>query len=146
MNPRNEIVIAKHLSGGNRPEIVCYHPEDKPDHGLILDSKAYKSGFTIPSGERDKMVRYIEEYITKNQLQNPNEWWKNLKGAEYPGIVGFGFISNSFLGHYRKQLDYIMRRTKIKGSSITTEHLLKTVEDVLSEKGNVIDFFKYFLE
>ena len=140
----NEIIIAKHLSGGNRPEIIGYNPEINPLDCLIMDSKAYSKGFSIPANERDKMIRYVEEYIAKDINLNSNRWWEEFKSPDYPTKpVKFGFISSSFIGQYINQLAYINNRTEISGSVITAEVLLKKVDQILSTKNeyNLNSFF-----
>jgi len=130
----NLIIRAKHLSGGNRPEIIGYSPNINPVDCIILDSKAYGEGFSMPAHERDKMIRYIEEYNTKDQKLNPNKWWENFKSPDYPtNDVKFGFVSNSFIGHYLTQLTYIKSRTGNNGCAITSETLLKKVNKVLNK-------------
>ena len=46
-----------HLGGQNRPDGIIYNK----DCGVIIDTKSYKSGFSITAAERDKMKRYIDE-------------------------------------------------------------------------------------
>lgn len=140
----NEIIIAKHLSGGNRPEIIGYNPEENPLDCLIMDSKAYSRGFNIPANERDKMIRYIEEYNAKDEKLNTNKWWEEFKSPEYPtNDVKFGFVSSSFTGQYINQLTYIKNRTNRNGCLISAETLLKKIDNVLntSDEYNLNTFF-----
>jgi hypothetical protein len=140
----NEIIIAKHLSGGNRPEIIGYNPEENPIDCFIMDSKAYSEGFNIPANERDKMIRYIEEYNAKDVTLNSNKWWEEFKSPEYPtNQVKYGFISSSFTGQYLNQLAYITNRTNRAGCLITAETLLRKVNNVLNSKNgyNISTFF-----
>jgi len=136
--------VAKHLSGGNRPEIIGYNPMENPLDCIIMDSKAYSQGFSIPANERDKMIRYIEEYNAKDVSLNSNKWWENFKSPNYPTEeIKFSFVSSSFIGQYSNQLAYINSRTNRNGSLITVETLLKKVDKVLNIDDNysVVSFF-----
>jgi hypothetical protein len=140
----NEIIVAKHLSGGNRPEIIGFNPMKNPADCIIMDSKAYLNGFNISASERDKMIRYIEEYNAKDVSLNPNKWWENYKSPNYPTEqIKFSFVSSSFIGQFATQLTYINNRTNRNGSSLTAETLLKKVDAVLDEQEiyNVNNFF-----
>ena len=140
----NQIIIAKHLSGGNRPEIIGYNPQENPEDCIIMDSKAYGQGFSIPANERDKMIRYIVEYNSKDVNLNPNKWWENFKSPDYPiKEAKYSFISSSFIGQYVSQLTYIKNRTNVNGSAITAETLLRKVNNVLGNKNgyNLNNFF-----
>lgn len=141
----NEIIIAKHLSGGNRPEIIGFNPKENPEDCIIMDSKAYKEGFNIPANERDKMIRYVEEYNAKDNTLNNNKWWKNFESPNYPtNQVKFSFVSSSFIGQFTNQLTYINNRTYVNGSAITAETLLRKVENVMNEQTeyNLNNFFE----
>ena len=109
-----------------------------------MDSKAYSEGFNIPANERDKMIRYIEEYNAKDETLNSNKWWEEFKSPEYPiNQVKFGFISSSFTGQYLNQLAYITNRTNRAGCLITAEILLKKINNVLNinSEYNISTFF-----
>ncbi|ENA1764336.1 hypothetical protein ABF173_001437 [Flavobacterium psychrophilum] len=141
----NEIIIAKHLSGGNRPEIIGFNPKENPEDCIIMDSKAYKEGFNIPANERDKMIRYVEEYNAKDNTLNNNKWWKNFESPNYPtNQVKFSFVSSSFIGQFTNQLTYINNRTNVNGSAITAETLLRKVENVMNvnTEYNLNNFFE----
>lgn len=140
----NEIIAAKHLSGGNRPEIIGYSPAEKPRDCVVMDSKAYSKGFMIPASERDKMIRYIQEYKEKDDTLNPNKWWENFKSPDYPKEeIKFSFISSSFNGKYLNQLTYIKNRTNRDGCLLTAEVLLRKVDSVLNnnQQYDVGNFF-----
>ena len=141
----NEIIIAKHLSGGNRPEIIGFNPRENPEDCIIMDSKAYREGFNIPANERDKMIRYVEEYNAKDNTLNNNKWWKNFESPNYPtNQVKFSFVSSSFIGQFTNQLTYINNRTNVNGSAITAETLLRKVEKVMNVNAeyNLSNFFE----
>jgi len=124
---------ALHLSGGNRPEIIAYSPDVNPSNGVIMDSKSYRSGFNIPNSERDKMIRYINEYNQKNPTLNSNKWWENFKAPDYPrNPIKYSFVSGNFIGQFLGQIQYILTQTGINGGAITSETLIEKVESVLN--------------
>jgi len=133
-----------HLSGGNRPEIIAYSPHVRPIDGVIMDSKAYRNGFNIPNSERDKMIRYINEYNQKNPALNSNKWWENFKAPNYPwNPIKYSFVSGNFIGQFLNQIQYILAQTGINGGAITSEKLIEKVDTVLnpSISYTVNDFF-----
>ncbi|MDD4149214.1 MAG: restriction endonuclease FokI C-terminal domain-containing protein, partial [Bacteroidales bacterium] len=116
------------------PEIIGYNPKHKPEDCIIMDSKSYKDGFQIPASERDKMIRYIEEYKEKDENLNSNKWWTNFKSPDYPNKeVKFSFVSSAFIGQHLSQLAYIKNRTGINGCAVTAETLLRKVNNVLNK-------------
>ena len=123
---------ALHLSGGNRPEIVAYTPKVNPHSGVIMDSKAHKDGFNLPISERDKMVRYINEYNRKDPKLNDNRWWENFQAPDYPkNPIRYSFVSGNFVGRYLDQIKYILTQTGINGSAISSEKLIEKVDSIL---------------
>lgn len=130
-NPINNIRVV-HLPGGNRPEIIAFSPIINPINGAIMDSKSYKNGFNIPNSERDKMIRYINEYNKKDYKLNNNKWWEKFLSGSYPkNLIRYSFISGNFTGQFLKQINYIYLQTGIKGSVITAERLIRIVENIL---------------
>jgi len=123
---------AQHLSGGNRPEIIAYHPEINPVSGIIIDAKARAEGFNLPNSERDKMMRYISEYHQKNPFLNPNRWWESFRAPSYPQNIKYGFVSSNFIGQFLAQMCYIFTQTGIPGGAITSEKLIEKVDAVLN--------------
>jgi len=134
---------AWHLSGGNRPEIIAYHPEINPLTGIMIDAKARAGGFNLPNSERDKMVRYINEYGQKNPSLNPNKWWENFKAPSYPQNIKYGFVSSNFIGQFLAQMCYIFTQTGVTGGAITSEKLIEKVDAVLNPNNSysLPDFF-----
>lgn len=140
----NTVVSAKHLSGGNRPEIIAYYPAMNPSDGAIIDSKSYANGFSIPAAERDKMIRYLEEYEAKNSTLNPNRWWENFQSPNYPNApVKYAFVSSSFVGNFQTQLQYIFQRTGKTGCAVGAESLIRKIDRILNsaESYSAQDFF-----
>lgn len=135
---------ALHLSGGNRPEIIIYSPNVKPNNGAIMDAKSYRIGFNIPNSERDKMVRYINEYNQKNPSLNNNRWWENFRVPNYPQTpIKYSFVSGNFIGQFLSQIQYILAQTGINGGAITSEKLIEKVDAVLNPNISytINDFF-----
>ena len=100
-----------------------------------MDSKAYGEGFSIPIAERDKMVRYISEYNTKDQNLNNTKWWENFKNPNYPTEpIKYSFVSSSFTGQFTNQLKYIANTTGTNGCAITAEVLLRKINAII---GNI---------
>lgn len=129
----NLVIAAKHLSGGNRPEIIAYYPNANPADCAIFDSKSYAGGFNIPAAERDKMIRYVNEYNAKNTRLNPNRWWENFQSPIYPTApIKYGFASSSFAGDFQSRLQYILQTTGANGCAITAETLIKKVDKILN--------------
>jgi hypothetical protein len=137
-------LIAIRLSGGNRPEIIAYSPHVAPINGVIMDSKSYRNGFNIPNSERDKMVRYINEYNQKNPSLNNNRWWENFRVPNYPQTpIKYTFVSGNFIGQFLSQIQYILTQTGINGGAITSEKLIGKVDAILDPNISytINDFF-----
>ena len=60
-----------HLGRANEPDGLIFTQKLAEDYGVIIDTKAYKSGFNIPASERDKMTRYVNENLQRNQTHSP---------------------------------------------------------------------------
>jgi len=124
---------AIHLPGGNRPEIIAYSPINMPVNGVIMDAKAYSKGFNIPNSERDKMIRYINEYNQRNSALNRNRWWERFQAPNYPvNPIKFCFVSGDFIGKFLNQVRYIFTQTGNQGGVITSKVLILKVDNVLN--------------
>lgn len=124
---------AIHLPGGNRPEIIAYSPINMPINGVIMDAKAYGKGFNIPNSERDKMIRYINEYNQRNPALNRNRWWERFQAPNYPvNPIKFCFVSGDFIGKFLNQVRYIFTQTGNQGGVITSKVLILKVDNVLN--------------
>jgi len=124
---------AVHLPGGNRPEIIAYSPINMPINGVIMDAKAYGKGFNIPNSERDKMIRYINEYNQRNPALNRNRWWERFQAPNYPvNPIKFCFVSGDFIGKFLNQVRYIFTQTGNQGGVITSKVLILKVDNVLN--------------
>lgn len=61
-----------HLGGGRKPDGIIYR-EQEP-HGVIIDTKAYSKGYSLPISQADEMTRYIRENQTRSDSINPTRW------------------------------------------------------------------------
>ena len=123
-----------HLGGASKPDGVFYYDSD----GVIVDTKAYSKGYSLPISQADEMIRYIEENKARGSI-NPNEWWKAF--SNNPNNFSYLFVSSEFTGGYQDRLDYIKRRTSYDGAVITAENLLLFAEKVLSRDISYKDSF-----
>ncbi len=110
------------LGGVSKPDVVVC----SDGFVMIVDAKAYSGGFSLPQTERDKMVRYIEEYHGK-----ACGWYKTIEGAIHVDNPIFQFVSSGFNGSGDKLAD-VARRTRVNGSAISAENLLRMIDGVLA--------------
>lgn len=111
-----------HLGGSRKPDGALYTEGLKVEHGIILDTKAYKGGYNLPISQADEMQRYVDENNKRSTVINPNEWW-----GIYPvGITDFKFlfVSGFFKGSYKKQLERVSNLTTRHGAVMSVEQLL----------------------
>lgn len=111
-----------HLGGSRRPDGVLYTVKLTDDYGIILDTKAYSSGYSLPISQADEMERYVRENQTRDELINPNKWWENFD----PGLGSFYFlfVSGHFNGNIQAQLERISRNTGVLGAAASISQLL----------------------
>lgn len=111
-----------HLGGSRKPDGVLYTAGLLNDYGIIIDTKAYSSGYNLPISQADEMERYVRENQTRNQKVNPNRWWEHFDG----GLSGFYFlfVSGHFIGNFQDQLKRISLNTKVKGAAVSITQLL----------------------
>lgn len=125
-----------HLGGASKPDGVFYYNSD----GVIVDTKAYSGGYSLPISQADEMIRYIEENKQRGNI-NPNKWWDNFS----PAVSAFSylFVSSSFVAGYQDRIDYIKKRTACDGGVITAENLLLFAEELLTARISYTDSFNY---
>lgn len=114
----------KHLGGSRKPDGAMY----STGFGVIVDTKAYKDGYSLPISQADEMERYVRENNERSLALNNNEWW-NI----YPKDVKdfkFLFVSGFFKGNFESQLQRISTSTGRNGAAISVEHLLLGAEYV----------------
>ena len=118
-----------HLGGSNRPDGIIY----SDNFGVIIDTKAYSKSFNIPIGERDKMIRYINDNRHRNTDHNPTKWWE--KFPPNLSIFIFLFVSGKFGGNFKRQLEILSEKTNdTLGSAITAYNLLKIANQIVGKK------------
>lgn len=109
---------AIHLGYANRPDGVL----SILNHGVIIDNKSYKDGFSLNSASRREMKDYIEQ----NQIRNPslyqNQWWENFE----KDVTDFSylFVSSFFTGNFRHSMAKLKEETNTSGAVINAENLL----------------------
>ena len=124
-----------HLGGPRRPDGIIY----KDTQGVIIDNKAYSEGFTLPIGEQDKMMRYIEDNQKRNAAITPNSWWLNFPLT----VSGFSFlfVSSVFAADVSTKLNQLSLRTKTPGGAINAQNLLLLAEEIKSGRKAHVDCF-----
>lgn len=117
-----------HLGGSRKPDgIISY---DR--YGIILDTKAYAKGYSLPINQADEMVRYIEENKSRESGRNPNRWWKHFK-KEIEAFY-YLFVTSHFKGSFKERLQNIYDRTSVLGGGLSVENLLYLAEALKSQK------------
>lgn len=62
------------LGESRKPDgVISYKNE-----GVILDNKAYSSGYNLPINQADEMIRYVMENQKRDEQLNPNKWLDRL--------------------------------------------------------------------
>ncbi|MDR1736669.1 MAG: hypothetical protein LBR85_07375 [Oscillospiraceae bacterium] len=117
-----------HLGGGRKPDGVIYTEGLENDYGVIIDTKAYAEGYSVPIAQADEMQRYIQENQRRDALENPNKWWRHF--AEPVRLFYFMFVSGHFKGQYSSQISRIIRITGVAGAAVEIFNLLLTAERV----------------
>lgn len=113
------------MGGPSKPDVVASNLEAT----YIVDAKAYKDGFSLPISERDKMVRYIEEYLDQTGIWIHEVIEKGMyKTKEF---TKFRFVSSSFHNIHDK-LASIESRKGVSGDALSAVDLLKLANTHLS--------------
>ncbi len=114
------------LGDSRKPDVCVYHDKN----GLIIDNKAYGSGYSLPIKQADEMLRYIEENQKRDKALNPNEWWTIFDDAV--SKFNFAFVSGKFTGGFKDRLENISRRSHANGAAINSVNLLLLAEEIKS--------------
>lgn len=125
-----------HLGGASKPDGVFFLQKN----GVIVDTKAYSRGYSLPISQADEMIRYIEENKTRGDI-NPNKWWENF--GNQAERFSYLFVSSEFTGGYQDRIDYIKRRTGYSGGVINAENLLLFAEEVKSQRMSYAKSFEH---
>ena len=123
-----------HLGGANQPDGLIFTQKLRVNYGVIIDTKAYEAGFNIPASERDKMTRYVNENILRNQ-KHSQKWWLHFPSEI--NVFRFLFVSGKFIGNYETQLRRISELTpNTRGAAITSFSLLLLAEEIAKKRVN----------
>ena len=117
-----------HLGGRRKPDGVIYTDNLSNNYGVIIDTKAYSSGYNLPINQADEMQRYIQENQRRDEKENPNKWWENFN-ADIERFY-FMFVSGNFRGRYQEQIDRISQITKTNGAAVAIVDLLLTADRI----------------
>lgn len=112
-------------------------------NGVIIDNKAYSKGYNLPINQADEMIRYIQENQSRDEKINSNKWWENFE--EKVMKFNYLFISSSFIGGFKKNLQHIADRTGINGGAIDVENLLYFAEELKSGRLSYKDSFSKYI-
>lgn len=127
----NEVgFLGAHLGGSRKPDGVVYTQNLHDDFGVIIDTKAYSKGYSLPISQADEMRRYVDENIIRSSTLNNNEWWRI-----FPQTVvnfAFTFISSEFVGNYLGNLKNIVETTGVNGSVINVSNLIRLSEKIVA--------------
>lgn len=115
-----------HLGGSRKPDGAIYTQGINNNYGIIIDTKAYKDGYSLPISQADEMERYIRENIDRNEQVNPNKWWEIF--PEDVSDFKFMFVSSYFKGNFIDQIKRMSINTDTVGAAISIEHLLLGAE------------------
>ena len=88
----------RHLGGSRKPDGIVYSTTLEDNFGIIVDTKAYSEGYSLPISQADEMERYVRENSNRDEEVNPNKWWENF--SEEVKKYYFVFISGSFKGKF----------------------------------------------
>lgn len=115
-----------HLGGSRKPDGIIYTTELIKNYGVIIDTKAYSTGYSLPISQADEMERYIGENQVRDENVNPNKWWENF-GNDITDFY-FMFVSGHFKGRYQEQIKRISLNKKTSGIAMEIINLLLLTE------------------
>lgn len=135
----------RHMGGPDRPDGLFYTDGLRHDFGLIVDAKAYSSGFSCAASARDEMKRYVDENRDRPAI-HPNAWWSAFPDSlRPPGDFRFLFVSGALSGKFRDQLERLSHgHNATPGAAIAAEDLLLLAEAVLSRRLTLADAGRLF--
>lgn len=131
-----------HLGGSRKPDGIIYTENETQNYGVIIDTKAYSSGYNLPTSQVDEMVRYVEENNSRDPARNNNEWWKEFN--ENINMFYFSFISGKFVGNVEERLQRITIFTNVYGNAMTVATLLYMANEIKANRMNHVDVATYF--
>ena len=120
----------RHLGGSRKPDGIVYSTTLEDNFGIIVDTKAYSEGYSLPISQADEMERYVRENSNRDEEVNSNKWWENF--SEEVKKYYFVFISGSFKGKFEEQLRRLSMTTGVNGSAVNVVNLLLGAEKIRS--------------
>ncbi len=111
-------------------------------NGVIIDNKAYSTGYNLPINQADEMIRYIEENQTRDKKINPNKWWEGFDDKVKD--FNYLFVSSYFKGNFKSNLKHIANRTGVNGGAINVENLLYFAEELKAGRISYLGSFKMY--
>lgn len=103
---------AKHIGAhGGRPDVVISSRES--EYGAILDSKAYKKGYSLLVGQRNRMRDYISDFSDYALDANP--------------LAFFAYVVSEYKANVEAQLRYVAEENGVNGSAITARDIIRMV-------------------
>ncbi|MDR2599446.1 MAG: hypothetical protein LBC73_04135 [Oscillospiraceae bacterium] len=117
-----------HLGGSRKPDGIVYTDNFVDNYGIIIDTKAYSGGYSIPISQADEMQRYIQENQRRDEIENPNKWWENF--SDNVRYFYFMFVAGYFTGRYQDQINRICQITSTKGTAIEVYDLILFAESI----------------
>lgn len=133
-------IDAKVLGGSLKPDGIAYQKRLNDSFGIIIDTKAYKDGYSKNKSQEDEMVRYIEDNQLRDPIRNRTEWWQNFPSETKPKNTIFLWVSGKFLRTFEDQLISTHRRTKSRGGAIAIDQLLIGVDKVIKGELSAVEF------
>ena len=112
------------LGGPLRPDGIAYQVTTNHAFGIIIDTKAYSSGYSKNKSQEDEMVRYIEDNQFRDPVRNETKWWETFPSQVIPQSTSFLWVSSKFNGLFEEQLTSTHRRTRSSGGAIAVDQLL----------------------
>lgn len=133
-----------HLGGSRKPDGIIYTEGLAENYGVIIDTKAYSKGYSLPIAQADEMERYVRENRQRREDLNPNQWWKAFEGRQ--DRYYFLFVSGCFKGRYREQIQRIGESAGVKGAALPVKELLLLAEELKAGRIDQQEFARWVFE
>lgn len=123
-----------HLGHANKPDGVVYYGST---FGILLDTKAYSNGYSIPINQQREMVDYIKDVIKKDKTVTPNKWWEAFPKKLSVANTYYLWVAGAFTGKYDAALKRTYKQTGMSGGAMDTQTLLMLANQVSLGTRNV---------
>ncbi|MDR2547120.1 MAG: hypothetical protein LBC96_06360 [Lachnospiraceae bacterium] len=121
-----------HLGGSRKPDGIVYTTNLNNNYGIIIDTKAYAKGYSLPISQADEMERYVRENLVRDEKTNPSKWWVNF--SKDISEFYFLFISGHFTGNYKNQIKRLSISSSTKGNAVEISNLLLYADKLISKE------------